>query len=237
MTNEPKIILAYPCGTGGHFLASLMQLIKFNTRPSAITNTGSMHGVGARVYQTVPLSSSNVTDSVAVELSILSQQLESSTAPIFIGHFRALRYINQLNPNNKIFYVTVAESDIHTQEQNFIKKIMIPNWSEKWYSVYKTESWPAFRELPESITDINELPGLVRDGILSINKKYIVEWTYDLPDDCGNTYELPMSLITRPEELYNRLLLGLDAEHWAYIQARCQKFINNYIKANNYETQ
>lgn len=236
MKNEPKIILAYPCGTGGHFLASLMQLIKFDTKPSAVTNTGSMHGVGSRIYQPVPLTNSNVTDDAAVEIEILSQHLESP-APIFIGHFRALRHINQLNPENKIFYVTVSESELHIQEQNFIKKIMLPNWCEKWYNVYKTPSWPEFDQLPKSITDINQLPELVRNGILAINKKYMIDWTYDLPTNLDNTHELPMSLITKPEELYNKLLLGLDAEHWAYVQARCHKFINNYIKANNYETQ
>jgi hypothetical protein len=131
----------------------------------------------------------------------------------------------------------VSESDFHIQEQNFIKKIMIPNWSESWYNVYKTSDWPGFEELPETITDINELPNLVRNGILTINKKYIAEWTYDLPDNCNNTHELPMSLITHPEELYNKLLLDLGTEHWVYVHARCQKFINNYIKANNYETQ
>ena len=237
MKNDPTIILAYPCGTGGHFLASLMQLIKFNTKPSTITSTGSMHEAGSRIYQPVPLTNSNITDNVAVELSILSQHLISSTSPIFIGHFRGLRHIKQLNPDNKIFYVTVSESDFHIQEQNFIKKIMIPNWSESWYNVYKTSNWPGFEELPETITDINELPNLVRNGILTINKKYIAEWTYDLPDNCNNTHELPMSLITHPEELYNKLLLDLGAEHWVYVHARCQKFINNYIKANNYETQ
>jgi hypothetical protein len=237
MKNEPKIILAYPCGTGGHFLASLMQLIKFNTKPSAITNTGSMHEVGSRIYQPVPLTNSSTTDDVEIELSTIAQHLASSTAPIFIGHFRGLKYIKQLYPKNKIFYVTVAESDFHIQEQNFIKKIMIPNWSQNWYNVYKTESWPAFEELPRIITDINELPELVHDGILTINRKYIAEWIYDLPDDHDDTCELPMSLITRPEELYNKLLTELDAEHWVYIHARCQKFINNYIKANGYETR
>jgi hypothetical protein len=230
MKNNRQIILAYPCATSGNFFASLIQLIISDFDPDKITETGSLHAyTKPRPYKSIVLNSQDSNDDIEHEWPQLHDQLELDQSSMMIGHFRALNAVHQYNPDIKIFYITVDNNQLAVQESNFIRKIMLPNWSERWYNIYRSDHWPTFDQLPPVLNNINQLPVQVQNGILGINRNYILNWRYDVP---SAACELPLSLLATPDILYNTIINALNVRSDVWLKKHSIEFINSYVRAN-----
>lgn len=233
---NPKNIVAYPAATSGHFFASVIAWISQGIKPTSITNTGSLHSdFPSKPYETI-INTASIRGDLSAEWQVLHRAIESKSAATLMGHFRGLKSIATNYPNFHLFYVTVPDDWLIVQEKNFIKKIMIPSWSADWYKIYQGSDWPNFYELPDSITDVSQLPEFVVKDILKINRLYIQNWTYDLDLLHKNTHELPLSLLSDAELLYNTVSQYLEPVV-DQNSKECIQFIKDYIKFNDYENR
>ena len=225
------IIIAYPCATGGKFIASLVAMIVHGSNNDILQN-GSLHNAPNGFVQYHVEDTSNDPDVLEAEWNGFQKFLDTNTNSVIVSHMRNLAQVINTYTDAKIIYLTIATEEWkQLQERNFINKIMRPFWSPRWYNVYRTESDPEFNP------DLASMPELVIQKILSINKSYIDTWQYQLPANTDRLLNLDMSCVTDPQSLLSNILafLAIDLDQDRHTQAL--NFINEYVKINEYDNR
>jgi hypothetical protein len=223
------IIVAYPCATGGNFLASLIALI-LNNDENTIDCYGRLHSTPIG-YSTFYANNASVdTNSVDQEWSSVKEFLvsNSNTNKILSGHFRDFQSITDNIPNVKIVYITVDPKLYPIQETNFVNKILMPMWSLEFYNAYRTNAWPKFD------STISNMPTYVIDEILSINRHYIRNWKYFLSNNSSLMLETPLKLQSTPAVLIQQVIDFLDVKLNSIQFKKVLQFAEQYKQINKY---
>lgn len=201
MTN---IVVCFPGGASGHFIANLCSLLLFNVIPSQVLPNGSMHDNNNNFIKH-PLSLEGrildkSIDSYKQELNVIQELKNFSIA---IGHFR---YVNELVATNKqVIYITFDNDDKEKIYYN-LKRKTDPNLiSEQHYNAIKGSDWPSFSE---------HLNGNISPEFFSDrqNKDWLSDWFYKLPQNSNNTCEIKFKEIIFGEKLLEKLCSFLSTK-------------------------
>jgi hypothetical protein len=223
------IFVAYPVGTGGHFLASVLSLL-INNMQNTVLSDGSMHE-SINGYQVFNIRGHSGTEE-EIDLGQIQRRLQkpNSTDHIMIGHLENLKRLTALSSELQVLYITVNTPRwFEIQQKNFYNKVVKQHWSKESYQRFATSSWPEFNP------DLSQMPQWVIDDILNINLQHIKSWNFVLPEDQSRCLEIPIELTVQPIQLLTRIIgfLRLSPGEEQYQQA--VDLINQYIKINNYE--
>ena len=226
------IVVAYPCASGGNFLAATIALMRDRVSNN-ITKDGSMHGehYGFRPHYTVNAkANTDAKSELELEQEDLQLFLEKWYTPdlILAGHFKNLKSIVALYPDTKVLYITIDIKSKIMQQDNFFRKVIVPYWGERAYNMYKSSRWPEF-------APIDQMPDFVITDLHEINKKYVSSWNMVLPLSTDRTLEITMSDLLNGDLLISTLSDFLDIKIDDTHRGRVLQFINDYKHINGYE--
>jgi len=228
------IIVAYPCATGGKFLASLISLILHN-KANKILKNGSLHGTPNGFVQYDVKNTSTGEGFLEAEWEGFQEFLSTiaqSEDTVIVGHMRNLAPVIETYADAKIIYITVSSEEWKdVQEQNFIKKVMRAFWKPRWYKIFCPPGGPEFDP------NIDNMPQSFIDGILKINRNYLETWQYNLPIATERLLNLDISCIMNPEMLLTDLIKFLQVEISEERYLLASDFINEYVKINEYDNR
>lgn len=222
------IVVAYPCASGGNFLAATIALMR-DGAVNSITDTGSIHNE-PRGFRPHPTVNAEVDIDTKLEQQDLRLFLEKWHTPnlILAGHFRNLKSIVETYPCAKVLYITIDDGLRDIQQDNFFRKVIVPSWGENMYNIYRSSSWPAF-------APIDQMPDFVISDLHEINKKYVDSWNMVLPLSTNRTLEITMSDLLNSDLLIPTLSDFLDIKIDDTHRGRVLQFINDYKHINGYE--
>lgn len=197
------IVVCYPVGTGGHFIATLLVLLLKGIYPVILPN-GSMHGNnGYRFYISI-------------------KDIEAwHNNDIVIVHESDIQAVAEIPAVAKIICISIGESHYDNQEKNFLEKNMEDQWSENYYSGFKSDSYPPYH------ADLSSMPDWVIQDILKINRQYITSWHYIFPKNKSNILEIDFSEILHSDSLVQKIKLFLDIDT---IDQSVYDLVDNYRK-------
>ena len=225
------IVIAYPCATGGQFIASLVALLVHGSNNN-ILDDGSVHGSPEGFRQYHVEDTSNDPGVLDAEWEGFQQFLATNASTVIVSHMRNLAKVAETYTDSKIIYLTIAsEKWKDLQEQNFIQKIMRAFWSERWYKIYQTPDSPEFNP------DIDAMPASAIDRIVQINRNYINTWKYILPESTERLLNLDISCVLNPAVLLDQLTRFLEVTVSQQRHNQALHFINEYVKINNYDNR
>jgi hypothetical protein len=106
------IIIAYPCATGGKFIASLVAMIVHGSNNNILQN-GSLHNTPNGFVQYHVEDTSNNPDVLEAEWKGFQKFLETNTNSVIVSHMRNLaQVIDNID----------LDQDRYTQALNFINE-------------------------------------------------------------------------------------------------------------------
>jgi len=225
------IIIAYPCATGGKFIASLVAMLLHGSNNN-ILKDGSVHGLPEGFSQYHVENTSNNPGVLDDEWFGFQKFLTTNTSTVIVSHMRNLAKVIKTYNDAKAIYLTIASDEWKDiQEQNFIKKIMRAFWSERWYRIYQIPGSPEFNP------DIDAMPKSAINRIMQINRDYINSWEYSLPDSTERLLNLDISCVTNPGILLDQLTAFLEVTLPEERYNQALHFINDYVKINEYDNR
>ena len=212
-----NLIVTFPGGTGGNFLANLCSHL-INQAPIEIDENGSAHDFKCLRYLDHTLLDLS-PESYVQEYNLITKLPKFELA---LAHFRNLSVLAQ--QVSQIIYITFDLDDIPEILRRLTSKIE-DKLNEQKYNILAGPNWPSYRDYVKgaSIPELEEL-----------RMRFIYDWYYILPLDHSNLCEISFKEINSGYALVDKLAKFLNVKE--YDQQEIYAILDTYRAINNLES-
>jgi len=212
-----NLIVTFPGGTGGNFLANLCSHL-INRDPIMIDQAGSAHDFKCLRYLDHTLLDLS-PDSYIQEYNIITKLPKFDLA---LAHFRNLSLLAQ--HVTQIIYITFDPDDIPEILRRLTAKIG-DKLNKQKYNILAGPGWPSYRDY---------VKGAVIPEMEELRMRFIHDWYYILPLDRTNLCEISFKEINSGYVLVDKLAKFLNVKE--YNQQEIYAILDTYRAINNLES-